>query len=105
MSVDRYGCSLSTENPDTIHYVNLFSSELLCLGKRVNCILEAVEKYPNEIILHIYAAIFYLYGQTLQTQQKACEHLDQASLLLDRANDREKSLYSFAWHWLHYLLA
>lgn len=105
MSEDRYGCSLSTENPDVVHYVNLFSTELLRLGKKMDCILEAVEKYPDEVILQIYAAIFYLYGQTFEAHKKASEHLDKASSLLDHANDREKSLYSFAWHWLNHLLS
>ncbi len=105
MSQDQYGCSLSTESPAVVNWVNLFSSELLRLGKKMDGILEAVEKYPDEVILHIYAAIFYLYGQTSQSQRKASEHLDKASHLLDRANDREKSLYSFAWHWLHHLLS
>jgi hypothetical protein len=105
MSEDRYGCSLSTENPEVVQYVNQFSAELLQMGKKIDCILEGVQKYPDEVILQIYATIFYLYGQTIQTQEKAAEHLDKASKLLDQANEREKSLYSFAWHWLNQLLA
>ena len=104
MALDRYGCPLSTENPEVVQIVNEFSWELLRLGKKMKCVLEGVEKHPNEPILQIYAAFVYLYWQTADSQQKAGEHLDKASRLLEGANPREKSLFSVAWHWLNFLL-
>lgn len=96
---DHYGCSLSTKKPEVVQAIDLFSSELLRLGKRINSILEGVKKYPEEPILQIYAAIFYLFMQTEQSQRKAIEHLDNASILIDQGNEREKSLFSAAWCW------
>lgn len=104
MEQDRYGCPLSTKNPEVVQIVNEFSWELLRLGKKMSGILEGVKKYPDEPILQIYATFCHLYWQTADSQQKAGEHLDKASRLLDRANLREQSLFSVAWHWLHFLL-
>lgn len=105
MSLDQHGCILSTENPEVVQIVNQFSSELLRLGKRMDVILDGVARYPEEVILHIYAAIFYLYAQTEETQRKANDHLDQASHLIAHANEREKNLFSVAWHWLNQLMS
>lgn len=105
MSLDQYGCPLSTKNPEVVQIVNQFSSELLRFGKKTDCILVGVNQYPEEVILQIYTAIFYLHGQTEETQRKASDHLDKASHLIPDANMREKNLFSVAWHWLNHLLA
>lgn len=105
MSQDRPGCFLSADDPGAVQYVDLFSSELLRLGKKIDCIVEGVKKFPDVVILQVYASIFYLYGQTAEMQHKASRHLDFASHLLERANERERSLYSVAWLWLNQLLA
>lgn len=105
LSHDQFGCSLSTANPDVIEYINVFTSELLRSGKRVGDILEAVEKYPQEFIIHILAAIFHLYGQTTENQNKATYHLDEAFHLLDHATEREKSLFEMAQYWQRLELA
>lgn len=99
MSKDRYGCSLSSECQEVVEAVNFFSDELLCAGKNLESIRQSVEKYPQEFILHIYAAIFYLYAQTIENQEKAKEHLKLASLLAKRGNERERSLYTWAHSW------
>lgn len=99
MLQDQYGCPLSTTNPLVVEQVNLFSFELLCLGKKIDGILNAVEKYPREVILHILAAIFYLYGQTSEDQRKANYYLNKALILLNYANEREKSLFKIAQYW------
>lgn len=99
MFKDLYGNTLSTQQAEVVQSVNLFSQELLRMGKKVDSILEAVDQYPDEIILQLYATMFYLYGQTTQTQELAKKHLDQAALLLDRANPREVSLYKSANSW------
>jgi hypothetical protein len=99
MLQDQYGCSLSTSNPEAAEYVNRFASELLRLGKEMDCIIEGAQKFPNEVILQTLAAIFYLYGQTLETQEQAKQYLEKVSQLLEQANEREKSLYAVAQYW------
>ena len=104
MSLDSYGCPLSTENQEVVNLANQFSSELLRLGKGIDVILERAEKYPDEVILQLYAALFCLYGQTEASFQQAGIYLDNASRLIAQANLREKNLFSVAWHWKNHLL-
>lgn len=101
MFKDLYGNDLSTQQVEVVQAVNLFSQELLRMGNRLESILEAVRQYPGEFILQLYTAIFYLYGQTTQTQILAKQHLDQAALLLEQANTREASLYRAINAWYH----
>ena len=105
MLLDQYSNQLSTENSAVVPIVDQFSSELLRFGKKLDGIIHGVNKYPEEVILHIYAAFFYLYSKTEENHRQASVHLDQASRLIDRTNEREKSLFAVAWHWVHHLLA
>ncbi len=101
MLKELHGNSLSTCNPKVVQHVNFFSQQLLHYGKNSHKILEAVEQYPEEVLLRLYAAIFYLYEQTVESQRKAKQHLDQVFLLLDQANAREISLYEAVHAWCH----
>jgi tetratricopeptide (TPR) repeat protein len=99
MSQDLYGCALSTSHREVMEHINSFSIELLRMGKKLDGIIEAVRIYPQEAFLHILAAIFYLHGQTSENQAKAKQHLQEASPLLNFANEREQSLYQTAEYW------
>lgn len=105
MQLDQFGCALSTENPNVVPIVNQFSTELLSAGKKIDCVLEAVARYPDDVILHLYTAFLYLYRQTEEANRKASQHLDEAAHLIHRANAREKNLFSVAWHWLNHSMS
>lgn len=101
MFKDLYENSLSTTKNEVVQHVNYFSQQLVHYGKEMDKIIEAVKQYPEEVILHLYTTIFYLYGQTAATQEMARQHLRCAFLLLDQANAREVSLYEAAHAWYH----
>lgn len=96
---DQFGCPFSTTKGESAKYANIFSHELVYLGKHMDSIIEGVKKHPDEVILNIFASIFFLYAQTFQALEQASRYIEQASHLMQLANEREKSLYTLATHW------
>lgn len=71
-----------------------------CCGsiKRVEAILEAVKRWPATPILQLYAAAFWLYGQTEGARATAATHLGECKTLA--MNPRERALHRALtlWH-------
>lgn len=99
MLQDLYHNELTTKNPQVVEEINLFITELLKLGKQSVLILQAAENYPQEFLVQLYASIFHLYALAEKNQEVAIEFLQQAHKLIEKANDREKSLYYCMLEW------
>ncbi|KTD63624.1 hypothetical protein Lsan_1057 [Legionella santicrucis] len=100
METER-GLLVSTQLFQVIESINHFHHQILGAGKEPHLILEAVKKYPDNLLLQVYAATFYLYGQTNPTTEMAKEHLFHAEKLLYSANLREKLIYQVAKAWMN----
>jgi tetratricopeptide (TPR) repeat protein len=99
MLEDCYGCKVTTANQDAIDTINLFSTELVRLGKDAECILREVDNSVDSPLIQIYAAIFHLFGQTHKNFQTANRYLQRASKKLQECNEREKSWHHIATTW------
>jgi tetratricopeptide (TPR) repeat protein len=83
----------SSKNADVIEAARHFNQQLLTFGTTAESILDACKQYDDEFILHIYAAIFYAYGQTDDCTRLAKEHLQKALLLKKNSNEQEQLLF------------
>ncbi|EEZ93834.1 conserved hypothetical protein [Legionella longbeachae D-4968] len=99
METER-GLLVTTQSSQVIESIDHFHHQILAAGKEPHLILEAVTKYPDNLLLQVYAASFYLYGQTNPTTAKAKEHLFHAEKSLYSANLREKLVYQAAKAWM-----
>jgi hypothetical protein len=61
---DARGLDVTVEHREAIAAADQFSARLLRLDQGVEAILDAVERWPQTPILKLYAAAFWLYGQT-----------------------------------------
>jgi hypothetical protein len=94
------GLLVTTKSPQVIESINNFHYQIMASGKTPQCILEAVEDNPENLLLQTYAAAFYLYGQTKPATELAKEHLFEAEKLVHAANLREKLMFQAANAWL-----
>lgn len=99
MKTER-GLLVTTQSSQVIESIDHFHHQILAAGKEPHFILEAVKKHPDNLLLQVYAASFYLYGQTNPTTKRAKEHLFHAEQLLHSANLREKLAYEAAKAWM-----
>lgn len=99
MLKDCYGLKVSTSNSEVIDLINLFSNELVKLGKGAECIIRNVKQFEGVPILQIYAAVFHLFAQTKLDFDIALSYLESASKNLSSCTDREKSWYGIAETW------
>lgn len=86
---DAWGNESSCFHPDAMEAVNHFIWQLLSLGKEAGQILKTAKTFDSVSLIQLYAALFFLYGQTEEAQKKAGEYLQKAKKL--SRNDREKS--------------
>ena len=82
----------STNNQAVIQSAENFTKNLLSFAQETGNVLNDCKKYPDELILHLYAAVVYLYGQTKEKEQLAVQHISQAKQFISQANTREKQL-------------
>ncbi|KTD06109.1 hypothetical protein Lgra_2886 [Legionella gratiana] len=99
METER-GLLVTTESSQVIDIINHFHHQILGAGKEPHLILDAVKNHPNNLLLQVYAASFYLYGQTNPTTERAKEHLFHAEKSLYSANLREKIIYQATKAWM-----
>lgn len=99
MLYDLYHNALSTTNQDVAEEINHFIKRLLEIGKGIEAILAAAEKYPEEFLIQVYAGLLHVYGQTEDNQKLAHNYLNKARELLKQANEREKSFFYAVCEW------
>ncbi|CEG58527.1 tetratricopeptide repeat protein [Legionella fallonii] len=93
------GLEVSTRSPDVIDDINSFHGQVLGSGVNAGAILDAAQRNPDNVLIQIYAAVYYLYAQEYEIDKQAKIHLFSAEKLLEKANLREKILYDVVLHW------
>jgi hypothetical protein len=102
---DARGLDVSTDDAAAVTAVDDFAARLLRLDQGVEAILDAAKRWPATPIVQLYAAAFWLYGQTegaranAETHLRACEspamtheRVLHRALTLWHANDNLRAL-------------
>lgn len=107
MKKDANGLNVTTDSDEVIEAINHFTYQLISNGKHADAIIEAAAKFPDNLLIQCYAAVFYLYAQEDQYTLKAAPYLQNADKLLLSSNQREKIFYQAvnAWYQYDYELA
>ena len=74
-----------------------FATRLLRLDQGVEAVLDAVKRWPYTPILQLYAAAFWLYGQTSDALANVAPHLKACAALA--MNERERALHHALTLW------
>jgi len=101
---DRLGNLVSTGEGEVIDAIDHFTDQLLRLGSEVADVVKAADRFQDNYLLQLYAALFYLYGQAEQPHEKARLYLQKAqALLAHQVSEREESFYEALqlWHQDH----
>src|SRR5262249_26212381 len=95
---DARGLDVTADHADAVAAADDFATRLLRLDQGVEAVLDAVKRWPQTPILHLYAAAFWLYGQTNDAIANADIHLKACSSL--QMNARERALHRALslWH-------
>jgi tetratricopeptide (TPR) repeat protein len=102
---DARGLEVTANCPDAVVAADDFTARLLRLDQGVEAILDAAKRWPQTPILRLYAAAFWLYGQTDDALDKAAVELRACETL--PKNSREHALHRALtlWHSDDYLRA
>ncbi|WP_454782038.1 tetratricopeptide repeat protein [Legionella sp. WA2022007384] len=95
------GLSVTTQSVQVIESINHFHQQVLGAGKEPHFILDAVKNNPDNLLLQVYTAAFYLYGQTDPATALAKKHLEHAEKLLSSVNLREQLSYQAVKAWMN----
>jgi len=88
---DARGLEVTANDSDAVAAADDFTARLLRLDQGAEAILDAAKRWPHTPILRLYAAAFWLYGQTndaianADAELRGCEALEK--------NSREHALY------------
>ena len=95
---DARGLDVTSDDAAAVAAADAFAARLLRLDQGVEAILEAVKRWPTTPILQLYAAAFWLYGQTEGARATAATHLGECKTLA--MNPRERALHRALtlWH-------
>jgi tetratricopeptide (TPR) repeat protein len=95
---DARGLDVTSDDAAAVAAADAFAARLLRLDQGVEAILEAVKRWPTTPILQLYAAAFWLYGQTEGARATAATHLGECKTLA--MNSRECALHQALtlWH-------
>src|SRR5262245_66043364 len=72
---DARGLDLTADDPAAIAAADDFAARLLRLDQGVGAIVDAAKRWPKTPIIQLYAAAFWLYGQTDGARETAGAHL------------------------------
>jgi hypothetical protein len=95
---DARGLEVTAGHADTVSAADDFARRLLRLDQGVEGILDAVERWPHTPILRLYAAAFWLYGQSGDAVAKAAAHLEACATLDMNARERALHRALSLWH-------
>ena len=95
---DARGLDVSASDPAAVAAADDFAARVLRLDQGVEGILEAAKRWPDTPIIQLYAAAFWLYGQTDGARETAAAHLRACAVLA--MNRRESALHRALalWH-------
>ena len=94
---DARGLDLTTDDPGAVAAADDFAARVLRLDQGAEAILDAAERWPEAAIVALYAAAFWLYGQTDSALANATERLNVVEALT--MNARERALYRALTLW------
>jgi tetratricopeptide (TPR) repeat protein len=95
---DARGLDVTTDDATAVAAADDFAARLLRLDQGVEAILDAAKRWPDTPIVQLYAATFWLYGQTDGALEAAEVHLRACEALA--MNTRERALHRALalWH-------
>src|SRR5215813_8902057 len=95
---DARGLDVTGSDPAAVAAADDFAARLLRLDQGVEAILDAAKRWPETPIIQLYAAAFWLYGQTDGALENAAVHLRACGALA--MNPRERALHRALalWH-------
>jgi len=88
---DARGLDVTTDDATAVAAADDFAARLLRLDQGVEAILDAAKRWPDTPIVQLYAATFWLYGQTGGALETAAVHLRACDALA--MNTRERALH------------
>ena len=88
---DARGLDVTTDDATAVAAADVFAARLLRLDQGVEAILDAAKRWPDTPIVQLYAATFWLYGQTSGALETAAVHLRACDALA--MNTRERALH------------
>src|SRR6266481_455253 len=92
---DARGLDVTSNDAAAVAAADDFAARLLRLDQGVEAILDAAKRWPDTPIVRLYAAAFWLYGQTDGALENAAAHLRAGDALA--MNARERALHALAW--------
>jgi tetratricopeptide (TPR) repeat protein len=95
---DARGLDVTTSDPAAIAAADDFAARLLRLDQGVEGILEAAKLWPDTPIVQLYAAAFWLYGQTDGARETAAALLRACEALAMNARERLLHRALVLWH-------
>ena len=95
---DARDLDVTTDDATAVAAADDFAARLLRLDQGVEAILDAAKRWPDTPIVQLYAATFWLYGQTDGALETAAVHLRACDALA--MNTRERALHRALalWH-------
>ena len=95
---DARGLDVTSNDTAAVAAADDFAARLLRLDQGVEAILDAAKRWPDTPIVQLYAATFWLYGQTDGALETAAVHLRACDALA--MNTRERALHRALalWH-------
>ncbi len=95
---DARGLEATAGDAGAVAAADDFAARLLRLDQGVEAILDAAERWPQTPIVQLYAAAFWLYGQTGGALENAAAHLRACKTLTMNARERALHRALALWH-------
>ena len=95
---DARGLDVTGNDAAAVAAADDFAARLLRLDQGVEAILDAAKRWPDTPIVQLYAAAFWLYGQTDGALANAAAHLRAGDALAMNARERALHRALALWH-------
>jgi len=95
---DARGLDVTTDDATAVAAADDFAARLLRLDQGVEAILDAAKRWPDTPIVQLYAATFWLYGQTGGALETAAVHLRACDALAMNTRERALRRALALWH-------
>ena len=95
---DARGLDVTTDDAAAVGAADDFAARLLRLDRGVEAILDAAKRFPETSIVQLYAATFWLYGQTGGALETAAVHLRACDALAMNTRERALRRALALWH-------
>jgi hypothetical protein len=95
---DARGLDVTANDAAAVAAADDFAARLLRLDQGVEAILDAAKRFPETPIVQLYAATFWLYGQTDGALERAAAHLHACDALAMNARERALCRALTLWH-------